>query len=381
MKILHIHERVGKFGGGEVYLSQLREGLGMLGHDNPALYLTLDGRVAGLDLEKYCLRKPHGILSGMRTWRHVEEIIDREQPDVIHLHTLFSPVILARLPKKQPVVFTLHSLHLLPGRKGREPLSLLGVYERLLRRLLRSPLKRLDRLIVPSQAFRQAMLVNGFPQQKITVIPHFTEMQGSDERADDGRTLLFVGRLSWEKGVLEFLDSLSRLPCGSWRGVIVGEGELQDRAVRKVRDSNMDQFVHFAGWLDGKELEEAYRKATVVVIPSMIPEAFGLAGIEAMAYSKPVVAFDAGGVREWLLDGRNGFLVEQGNLDELAKRIVYLLENNEIAQKMGLEGRQMVETQFRRKIHLERLLEEYEKTIRCRKQYASPDLGKTIHVS
>jgi glycosyltransferase involved in cell wall biosynthesis len=351
---------MGNYGGGEVYLASLIEGLGFLGDDNLVLYLTPTGSEKTAKKNETVLRKPHGSLSGIKIGREIEALIDREAPDLIHLHTLFSPTALFRICKKRPVVFTLHSLHLLPRRRVVEDRSLFGFYERLLRPFAWQALRRLDQIIAPSHAFREELLADGIPPEKISVIPHFTEMRGeanetAGQKVDDGRTLLFVGRLSWEKGVLEWIDALKQLPRGNWRAVIAGEGELKGEAVRRVAQYRLEESVEFIGWLDAGRLKEAYRQATVVVVPSMVMEAFSLVGLEAMAHSKPVVAFDAGGVREWLSDGENGFLVEQGNIEKLAKQVRILLENQSVARRMGEEGRWHLEEKYRRKNHLDRL--------------------------
>lgn len=359
MKILHIHDRLGNYGGGEVYLASLREGLRLLGHDDSVLYLTPTGLEKGTKKGEIVFRKPHGLLSGMEIGRKMEALIDQEEPDLVHLHTLFSHVALSRLCKKRPTVFTFHSLHLLPGRRTEEDRSIYGLYEQALRPFVRRALRRLHQIIAPSRAFQEALLSDGFRPEQISVIPHFTEIEGGDGGSDDGRTLLFVGRLSREKGILEWIDSLALLPRGTWRAIIAGEGELRGDAARRVAQYGIEEAVEFFGWLDEAKLSDAYRRATVVIVPSMVTEAFSLVGIEAMAHSKPVVAFNAGGVREWLVDGETGFLVEQGNVEQLAKQTRALLENRALARKMGEEGRRQVALCYRRKTHLDRLLTVY----------------------
>lgn len=368
MKILHIHDRIGRYGGGEVYLSRLTEGLRLLGHDNRVLFLTTTGSEKSADREWSVLRKPHGLLSGIRIGREIEYLIDRERPDLVHLHTLFSPFALSLIRKKRPVVFTLHSLHLLPGRRTGRDRSFSGLYEEALVPFARRVIRRLDRIIAPSRAFQEALLADRFRPEQISVVPHFTEMEGAAAGEDDGRTLLYVGRLSREKGVLEWIDTLTHLPKGSWRAVIAGEGELKEEAVRKIARSGIADSVVFLGWLDEAALREVYRRASVVVVPSMVMEAFSLVGIEAMAHGKPVVAFDAGGVREWLSDGQTGFLVEQGNLPQLAKQVRLLLENRTLALKMGEEGRRQVEARYRRENHLDRITGIYEETLKNRRR-------------
>jgi glycosyltransferase involved in cell wall biosynthesis len=71
---------------------------------------------------------------------------------------------------------------------------------------------------------------------------------------------------------------------------------------------------------------------------SLWPEPFGMAGPEAMRYGLPVVAFDAGGIREWLTDGENGFLVPWKNADLFAARLDQLLRDKALAQQLGHSG-------------------------------------------
>src|SRR5579863_890074 len=367
LKILHLHDRMGAFGGGEVYLAGLREGLQERGHANRVLYLTPEGSQERLGPGEFRLKKPLGIVSGRKIGDRIVRIIEEEGPDVIHLHTLFSPVALARVIGIKPTVFTLHSLHLLPRRGGREPLTPLGLYDRLLLRLTRRVLGGLDGWIAPSEAFRDQIEAEGFAKGRATHIPHFTQTGGEPrEEAGNRRTILFVGRLSWEKGIIEFIEALGRLPKGDWVSVVVGEGPLKEAALKKAEALGLSGTLRFLGRLSPEALHLAYQDATLIVVPSMVLEAFGLVGIEAMSFSKPVVAFDAGGVRDWLVHGENGLLVERGNIDLLAKQIFTLLENPQVARRMGLEGRRRVEASFRRGAHLDRVIGLYHKVISAR---------------
>src|SRR5947207_14197024 len=79
---------------------------------------------------------------------------------------------------------------------------------------------------------------------------------------------------------------------------------------------------------------------------SVWPEPFGMVGIEAMRYGLPVVAFDAGGIKEWLLDGRNGYLVPWMDRATYAARVEALLGNKTLARQMGELGRQLVSEHY-----------------------------------
>ena len=118
--------------------------------------------------------------------------------------------------------------------------------------------------------------------------------------------------------------------------------------------------------MPGKEINKYLADSDIVVMPSMIPESFGLVGIEAMASGKPVVAFDAGGIREWLADGETGYLVERGDVRGMAERISRLLKNSSLAKRMGEKGKELVEKYYRRDIHLPGLLDVYQDVIKTR---------------
>jgi glycosyltransferase involved in cell wall biosynthesis len=85
-----------------------------------------------------------------------------------------------------------------------------------------------------------------------------------------------------------------------------------------------------------------------------------------MAFGKPVIAFDSGGIRDWLVDGDTGFLVRRGDIKGLAEKILQLLKDNSLASKMGGKGKKRVEECYRKKIHVKRLLEVYDEVINSR---------------
>jgi glycosyltransferase involved in cell wall biosynthesis len=80
-----------------------------------------------------------------------------------------------------------------------------------------------------------------------------------------------------------------------------------------------------------------------------------MVGVEAMAFGKPVVAFDAGGIAEWLIDGVNGFVVRHGDVAELADRIRRLIRDPALMARFGAEGRRRQQDEFTLQRHLDRI--------------------------
>ncbi len=87
-----------------------------------------------------------------------------------------------------------------------------------------------------------------------------------------------------------------------------------------------------------------------------------MAGLEAMSYAKPVIAFGMGGIPEWLEDGRNGFLIKPYNIQQMAEKIAYFLKKPQTAGEMGNYGRGTA-ARFNREDYQEKLLSFYREAV------------------
>src|SRR5213078_3441847 len=117
--------------------------------------------------------------------------------------------------------------------------------------------------------------------------------------------------------------------------LILGEGSHRPFCERLSRRLGLESRVHFLGFIPKERLQDYLREASVAVVSSVWPEPFGAAGLEGMRYGLPVVGFDAGGVREWLVSGYNGFLVPWMDRDAFAARVEELLVNKALARQLG----------------------------------------------
>jgi glycosyltransferase involved in cell wall biosynthesis len=118
----------------------------------------------------------------------------------------------------------------------------------------------------------------------------------------------------------------------SIRLVMVGDGPVRAAWERLARDRRVE--ADFVGWRHGDDRWPFLRRAHVVAVPSLWPEPFGLVGLEASALGVPAIAFDVGGIREWLRPGRNGVLVraDPPTVDALADALTDLFRRpNDLA--------------------------------------------------
>lgn len=142
--------------------------------------------------------------------------------------------------------------------------------------------------------------------------------------------------------------------------VVVGDGDQAARYRSFAHDLGLESRVHFLGEVDHQDLVTVYAAADVVVLPSQLQESFGLVLIEAMACGKPVVASRLPGARTVVRDGEDGFLVQPGDVLDLAEKIQTLLEDPQRCQEMGKRGRAKVEEKYAWRKIVPRLVQVYE---------------------
>lgn len=137
---------------------------------------------------------------------------------------------------------------------------------------------------------------------------------------------LAVGRLSPEKGMVEFAAAVRRAGV---RGAIVGAGESE----RAVAAANPD--IEMLGWLDHAQSLKKIREARALVFPSLWPETLGLTPLEASAQGIPPVISSETGASDWIIDGRNGLHAPPGDVAALADRIDRLKNDDALVTRLG----------------------------------------------
>jgi glycosyltransferase involved in cell wall biosynthesis len=151
----------------------------------------------------------------------------------------------------------------------------------------------------------------------VRVIPSGVAIPADVGEPEEPPHLLYVGRLSEEKGVRELAEATDGLPL-----VVVGDGPLRDL------------FPALAGFVPPDELGSWYERAAVVVVPSR-REGYGVAAREAMAHGRPVVATAVGGLVDAVEDGVTGLLVPPRDVTALRTALVTLLGDARLRERLG----------------------------------------------
>ncbi len=228
----------------------------------------------------------------------------------------------------------------------------------------------LDRLLVASDYMRAELIAAGCDPARVERVGYLTRADGSDQasaalpkslvdflQSSDTPVILCSARLAHpDKGVDHLITSLGELKTAA-RCVIAGEGPAREWLEEKTREEGIADRVHFTGWLDSATLATLRDEVALVAVPSVWDEPFGLVGFEAMAHSLPVVAFDVGGISEWLIGGETGLLVPRRDTHAFAQAMDSLLSDPARAEAMGATGRRLLDQRFSQSAHLSRLEE------------------------
>ena len=327
-------------------------------------------------------------LLGETLWsaRTVRELTARTRnfsPDLIHVHNTFpliSPAIYWATDRLSvPVVQTLHNFRLIclnalflregkvcedcmghvPWRgvaracyRGSRAASATMAGMLMLHRGLGTYGTKVARYIALNEFCRGKFIEGGLPAERVVVKPNFVDFDAPQPSPRDG--LLFVGRLSAEKGVSTLAQSMALLPDTRLR--VVGDGP-EAHLLRSLCG------VTRLGRLPGDEVRLEMSRASALVLPSICYENFPRTIAEAYACGLPVIASRLGVMAELVEDGRTGLLFAPGDAHDLARKIAWAEQHPEEMRTMGNNARHEYEAKYTPEINYRQLMSIYGQAI------------------
>ncbi|MGZ4975138.1 MAG: glycosyltransferase family 4 protein, partial [Limisphaerales bacterium] len=203
------------------------------------------------------------------------------------------------------------------------------------------------RLVVVSRYMRNELLRNRFDVTKIEIHPPVPRAGDPSVRSNfsDKNLILYAGQIIRGKGVDVLLRALALVKM-PFECIILGEGTHKEHCEKLSLKLGLQDRVRFLGFVPQEQLQDFYKECSVVAISSIWPEPFATIGMEAMRYGLPVVAFDVGGISDWLVDGQNGYLVPAPDCVAYAERLERLLRDKLLARQMGENGLKLVNEKF-----------------------------------
>jgi glycosyltransferase involved in cell wall biosynthesis len=288
--------------------------------------------------------------------RHLKRLDEQHRFDVIHLQNRFfvdfdTAALYCRL-KKKPFMMTIHNARPLGISL---PVTVAGsAYDWLIGRW---PFALADRIIAVSEWVRGDIAQYRIDAGKIIPVHNginVAEFRPSGARElrakygiGDDPMLLFVGRMITQKGIPYLIDAMPLVLAQHPRAklFLVGRGNALQGLKAKVASMGLEKSVIFSGYLTEPQLKEAYGTCDLFVLPS-VWEVLPIAILEAMSSGKPVVCTDAGGDREMVRDGVNGYVVPMRDPRALAEMVNLVLADADLRCRMGAASRRIAEEEF-----------------------------------
>jgi len=334
------------------------------------------------------------ILYSFEAKKKIEKLINKVNPDIVHLNNFahqISPSILPVIKKyKIPMVMTMRDYKLvcpsysmlskgLPCDKCKNGKyywcffnkctknsylkSFINTVEMYLHHKILHIYDLIHLFIAPSRFMQRKVIEMGFNKKPILYLPNFVWVKEYTPLYNSkSNYIVYVGRLSFEKGLFTLLNAMKGFKRKEVILKIVGQGPLEDKLKNKVKDEKISN-VEFLGFITGKKLFNIIRNSFFVVLPSEWYENNPRSIIESFAFGKPAIGSSIGGIPELIIDGVTGYLFKPKDHIDLSNKIKIMLSDHRKLIKMGKNARRFVEMNFNPDKHYEKLMEIYNMAI------------------
>ena len=309
----------------------------------------------------------------------VRKIIREFKPEVVHAHNvhLYLSYYCLKIAKKSgaKVYLTAHDVMSFSYEKLKTKKFLeegdckLNWFDRLKQArkrfnpfreiIIRHYLGYVDKIIAVSRALKEALKQNGIGNVKVIYNGiDVREWETEEEEVnrlkrvnnlEGKRIVLFGGRLSEAKGGGNIILAMDKVIKKIPKAVLVVLGERNQYALEMdalIKNMNIGDNIIFTGWLSGSSLKAIYYISDIVCTPSLYLDPFPTVNLEAMACARPVVGTCFGGTKELVENGKSGYIVDPRDINNMADKIVNLLEDRKKAESFGFYGRERVKKRF-----------------------------------
>jgi glycosyltransferase involved in cell wall biosynthesis len=356
MRIVIANRSAHAIGGVEEYIHRIGDSMSAAGHDVAFCFETrLENQPS--------IRLPPGAQSWAASELNVDgalQNVSNWNPDVVYCNGFDSPSFERKFARIAPSAYSAHGyfgtcisgskMHAFPRRASCErtfgPACLVQFFPRrcgglnpatmmshfLTERARLDSIRQYGAVIVHSR-YMQAEYAKHQVKTRLVPLP-VAKVTGRSAEMVEGATvrILFLGRMNPLKGGDLLIDAVERVARSDGRRielVMAGDGPARKhweamaaRAMKKTTRLHVD----FKGWVGEEERDKVFGSTHLLAVPSCWPEPFGMVGLEAAAFGIPAVAFDVGGVRDWLEGGVNGSLADPASARSLSRAIEDCIE-------------------------------------------------------
>lgn len=222
----------------------------------------------------------------------------------------------------------------------------------------RDEYSKVDIFSFQNEFMRRKYIEWGIDEKKTVSINNPYDVSRLQSGSNEGKYVLYFGRLDKPKGVLTFLDAAKE--CRDIPFVIVGKGDEEELIKSRIKEEAISN-VSFLGPIWGEEMERIIDESKLVVVPSEWYEPSPYVVLQSFAHNKPVIASNIGGLPEMVEDDYNGLLFEPRNSSDLSMKIKKIYFDNSLSAQMGENARKTVEERFSPDEYYKKTMELFEK--------------------
>lgn len=403
MKVLMVNKFHYLKGGSEKYYFELAELLKENGHE-VAFFSMKDEKNIKTDCKEYFVEpidlntgsklKALDVIYSKENKKKMEEALEEFKPDIVHLNNFqrqLSASIIDPIKRRNiPIVFTAHDVQAIcpaiimmdndknicekcmKGKylncikkkcnKGSTLKSIVGALEGYYYRTKNIYTKKIDFIITPSEFYREKMIEDGIPENKIKALHNFVELKDYDLEVSDEEYALYFGRLSKEKGILNLINAFTKLKEGKL--YIAGEGPEKETIENIIKENKLEDRVKLLGFLNSDQMKETIRKCKFVVVPSIWYENCPYSVMETLAIGKPVIGADIGGIPELVINDRSGLTYKYDDIEDLSNKMKELFKNEELVKEFGTNAKKQANELYGKDVYYKNIMSIYEKLVK-----------------
>lgn len=203
-----------------------------------------------------------------------------------------------------------------------------------------------DKYVVLTEFSREKLIQAGVNKEKIFIKPNFISPLNSATVIDKVERAVFIGRLSFEKGILQLLDSWKNI---NYPLVIIGTGPLEEEALNKAKKNSN---ITLLGNMHNDDVREFLKNSAFMVFPSTLYEGLGMTILEAMSLSVPVIASNLGTRPEVIDDKKTGVLYDVDNQHDFIEKVELLIKDKAYREELGNNAKLKYSSEYTPTINL-----------------------------
>lgn len=312
------------------------------------------------------------IIKAIQGYIKFAKVLIIDKPDLIHIHSSFGPSFYRKIPfiymsswAGKPIINHIHGAdfnEFYENSSEKKKKQIKKVYN------------KCNILIALSEEWKQH-LMKIVPENKIAVIENYSILHEDalQERCarKSNHIILFLGELGKRKGCYDIpyvVEQVSK-EIPDVKFILAGAGTTQDEVAIKqlIKEKGIEQHVEFPGWVRGDQKDQLLRDADVFYLPSY-NEGMPMSILDAMGYGLPIVSTKVGGIPKIVFNEKNGFCLEPGNIKEMGKAIIALIEVKRI--ETSISSFEIVKNGYSLEQHLKKLEKCYSNTFETSKYKA-----------